>query len=107
MGGATGGAFTNPLLGTGMEPAAVLAREAIQNSVDARDKGEKVRVEFRRVTLTDKRKANFVAAMRLDPALTSHRKNLKLPRGACFDSLKDGKQALQLLYIEDYGTYGL
>lgn len=47
MGGATGGAFTNPLLGTGMEPAAVLAREAIQNSVDAREEGKKVRVDFR------------------------------------------------------------
>ena len=107
MGGATGGAFTNPLLGTGMEPAAVLAREAIQNSVDARDKGEKVRVDFRRVTLTDKAKADFVAAMSLEPALTSHRKSLKLPRGACLDSLADGKQPLQLLYIEDYGTWGL
>lgn len=107
MGGATGGAFTNPLLGTGMEPAAVLAREAIQNSVDAREKGEKVRVEFRRVTLTGKAKSEFVAAMGLDPALTAHRKSLKLPRGACLDTLSDSNQPLQLLYIEDYGTWGL
>jgi hypothetical protein len=107
MGGATGGAFTNPLLGTGMEPAAVLARESIQNSVDARGKGEKVRVEFRRVTLKGKAKAEFVAAMGLAPAITSHRKNLKLPQDTCLDTLADLKKPLQLLYIEDYGTCGL
>jgi hypothetical protein len=108
MGGATGGAFTNPLLGTGMEPAAVLAREAIQNSVDAREnKDQKVRVEFRRVTLRGTAKAEFAAAMGLSPALTSHRKHLKLPQGACFDTLSDPDQPLQLLYIEDYGTWGL
>lgn len=107
MGGATGGAFTNTLLGSGMEPAAVLAREAIQNSVDARDAGSKVRVDFRRVTLTGKAKAEFVAAMGLDPALTAHRKSLKLPRGACLDTLDDEEQPLKLLYIEDYGTWGL
>ncbi len=107
MGGATGGAFTNPLLGSGMEPAAVLAREAIQNSVDAGEAGSKVRVDFRRVTLTGKSKADFVAAMGLDPALTAHRKSLKLPRGACLDSLDDNDRPLQLLYIEDYGTWGL
>ncbi|PIL46635.1 hypothetical protein CR105_00280 [Massilia eurypsychrophila] len=90
-----------------MEPAAVLAREAIQNSVDAGVKGEKVRVEFRRVTLKGKAKAEFVAAMGLSPAITTHRADLKLPRDTCLDSLKDPKKSLQLLFIEDYGTCGL
>lgn len=107
MGGATGGAFTNPLLGTGMEPAAVLAREAIQNSVDAGRAGEKVRVEFRRVTLSGSRKSDFVNSLGLDPALVSRRKNLKLPRENCLESLGDSKRPLQLLFIEDYGTCGL
>ena len=107
MGGATGEAYTNPLLGTGMEPAAVLAREAIQNSVDAQMSGQKVRVDLRRITLTGTAKADFVAAMGLDPALLSRRNSLKLPRDACLDTLSDEKQPLQLLYIEDYGTSGL
>jgi len=107
MGGATGGAFTNPLLGTGMEPAAVLAREAIQNSVDARASDGKVRVEFRRVGLNGKGKSDFVATMGFAPALTAHRNALKLPQGACLDTLPHAKQPLHLLYIEDYGTFGL
>ena len=107
MGGATGGAFTNTLLGTGMEPAARLAREAIQNSVDARENGGKVRVEFHRIALLGKQKADFVSAMSLSPALLNHQKKLKLPRGACLDTLSDGKKPLTLLYIEDYGTFGL
>ena len=107
MGGATGAAYTNPLLGTGMEPAAVLAREAIQNSTDAQVKDAKVRVNFRRVTLTGKPKSDFIKAMGLDPALSARRASLKLPRDTCLDTLKDSDRPLQLLYIEDYGTCGL
>ena len=44
MGGASGEGFTNPLLGSGMDPAADLAREVIQNSTDAQMPGQKVRV---------------------------------------------------------------
>jgi hypothetical protein len=107
MGGATGGAFTNTLLGAGMAPAAVLAREAIQNSVDARYELQKVRVNFRRETLTGKAKAEFIATLELDPALTSHRASLKLPLGACLDSLDKKNVPLHLLFVEDYGTCGL
>jgi len=107
MGGATGEAFTNTLLGAGMEPAAVLAREAIQNSSDAQAGDEKVRVEFRRVTLTGAAKANFVAAMNLKPALTGRQKQLKLPRDTCLETIDDPRHPLTLLYIEDYGTFGL
>jgi hypothetical protein len=46
MGGATGGAYANTISGTGMELGAVLAREAIQNSVDAAD-GDDTRVRVR------------------------------------------------------------
>ena len=107
MGGATGEAYTNPLLGTGMEPAAVLAREALQNSVDAQVKGEKVSVDLRRVTLVGKAKSAFVAEMGLTAALTPRRKCLKLPRETCVDTLSDPKVPLNVLFIEDYGTCGL
>ena len=89
MGGATGEAYTNPLLGTGMEPTAVLAREAIQNSVDAQNKSEKVRVELRRVTLVGKAKAEFILAMGLKASFVPRRSSLKLPRGACLEALGD------------------
>lgn len=107
MGGASGEGFTNPLLGSGMEPAADLAREVIQNSTDAQVPGEKVRVDLRRVTLTGKEKQAFVEAMGLDPALTARRSYFNLPRGACLETLSDASAPLQLLYIEDYGTCGL
>lgn len=107
MGGASGEGFTNPLLGSGMEPAADLAREVIQNSTDAQVAGEKVRVNLRRVTLTGKEKQAFVKAMGIDPALTSRRSYFNLPRGSCLETLADANAPLQLLYIEDYGTCGL
>lgn len=107
MGGASGEGFTNPLLGSGMDPAADLAREVIQNSTDAQERGEKVRVDLRRITLTGKAKQGFVKVMGLDPALTSRRAYLNLPRGSCLETLSDPNAPLQLLYIEDFGTCGL
>lgn len=107
MGGVSGEGFTNPLLGSGMEPAADLAREVIQNSTDAQVAGEKVRVEMRRVTLAGKEKQAFVKAMGLDPALTSRRNYFNLPRGSCLETLGDAGAPLHLVYIEDYGTCGL
>jgi hypothetical protein len=47
MGGAAGEAFANTLKSPGMHPEHVLAREAIQNSVDAGLAGAKVEVHFR------------------------------------------------------------
>ncbi len=62
MGGAAGEAYANTLKSPGMQPEHVLAREAIQNSVDAAVEGEKVRVSFRHVRLTGAEKAAFVDA---------------------------------------------
>ncbi|RYH24363.1 MAG: hypothetical protein EON54_24580, partial [Alcaligenaceae bacterium] len=107
MGGASGEGFNNPLMGSGMDPAADLAREVIQNSTDAQVPGEKVRVELRRVTLTGKAKQDFVKAMGLDPALTSRHAYFNLPRGSCLETISDATKPLQLLYIDDYGTCGL
>ncbi len=60
MGGAAGEAYANTLKSPGMQPEHVLAREAIQNSVDAGLEGEKVRVVFRHKLLTGSAKAEFV-----------------------------------------------
>ena len=46
MGGAAGEAYANTLASPGMQPEHVLARESIQNSVDAGN-GDKVTVRFR------------------------------------------------------------
>jgi len=107
MGGVSGEGFTTPLLGSGLEPAAALAREVIQNSTDAQVSGEKVRVDMRRVALTGNEKIEFATAMGITPALTSRRSYFNLPRGSCLETLADELVPLHLLYIEDYGTCGL
>lgn len=67
MGGATGEAFANVLHATGMDPSAVMAREAIQNSVDAidTDGADKVKVVFRRTSFTGTLKKQFVKELDL------------------------------------------
>jgi hypothetical protein len=62
MGGAAGEAYANTLKSPGMRPEHVLAREAIQNSVDAAIEGEKVRVCFRHLLLNGSSKIAFVEA---------------------------------------------
>lgn len=109
MGGATGEAFANTLLGTGMSPDGVLAREAIQNSCDAAndpDK-EKVRIVFRRITLKGDEKKRFVAQLGLDGEIHKRKEHLDLPPGNCLEKITDADKPLHLLFIEDYQTHGL
>ncbi|MGH9893868.1 MAG: hypothetical protein ACREA0_18170 [bacterium] len=88
MGGATGEAFVNTLFGIGISPAAVLAREAIQNSSDARNPGpEKVRVVFRRITLTGRGKSEFIERLQLREHFSPRRNQLDVQPGNCLDSL--------------------
>jgi hypothetical protein len=107
MGGATGEAFTNTLASSGMAPASVLAREAIQNSVDARAEGEqKVRVEFVAKSIKGKEKAAFVAAAGLSQiGARSDKLGFKEPN--CIAGLADGKKGLNLLFVNDHNTTGL
>lgn len=107
MGGITGTAFTNTLLGSGIPPEALLARESIQNSCDAKSKdgAEKVKVVFRRVTLTGEQKKRFVEMASLK-GIASREGALNLPSGSCLTNLSKD-EPLHLLYIEDYGTFGL
>ncbi|MBD8641625.1 hypothetical protein IFT71_19360 [Sphingomonas sp. CFBP 13733] len=107
MGGATGEAFTNTLASSGMAPASVLAREAIQNSVDAHADGEqKVRVEFVAKAIKGKEKAAFVAAAGLN-AIGSRSDKLGFKEPNCISTLGDGKKALNLLFVNDHNTTGL
>jgi hypothetical protein len=106
MGGAAGEAFTNPLAASGMPRAAVLAREAVQNSVDAGENGGKVLVRFREHRVAGDEKAAFVKAANLD--LLAARQDAILPNQPnCLKSLTDEQVDISLLYVEDYRTTGL
>lgn len=106
MGGAPGEAYANTLKSTGMPPEHVLAREAIQNSVDAGIEGEKVRVCFRQMQLTGVAKANFVAAAGLQD-IAPRATHLELTSPNCFESLEQPRTPLSLLYVEDHNAVGL
>lgn len=106
MGGAAGEAFTNPLAASGMPRAAVLAREAVQNSVDAGVGDGKVLVRFREHLVAGIDKSNFVKAANLEVLAT--RQAAILPgQPNCLKSLNDKKAAISLLFVEDYRTSGL
>lgn len=107
MGGAAGEAYTNTLAASGMHPASVLAREAIQNSVDARVADDrKVRVEFVARTLVGDAKASFVKQAGL-AAFLPRKDKLGFKEPNCIGSLDKANAALNLLYINDYNTTGL
>src|SRR5690606_2478736 len=91
MGGATGEAFSNVLMGTGMVPASVLAREAIQNSVDASigDASAKVRVVFRRVSIAGEDKRRFVKILDLANSFLPRKDALGLQVGNVLDHIND------------------
>lgn len=109
MGGAAGEAFASTLTAAGMPTEHVLAREAIQNSVDASAEGArggKVRVVFRNSELTGAAKARFVEAAGL-AEIGGRASVLSLGNPNCLSTLESSRPALSLLYIEDYGTVGL
>ena len=107
MGSATGEAYANTLASTGMHPSAVLGREAIQNSVDARlSDSEKVLVRFRSAGLSGPSKRQFVRSARLD-SIAMRRTHLELPTPNCLGGLNDSEQEIRLLFVEDFHTTGL
>ena len=106
MGGAAGEAYANTLKSPGMQPEHVLAREAIQNSVDAGLGSPKVTVRFRQRSLKGKAKADFVQAA--DLGVQEVRKSaLELSSPNCLESLSSSSKPLELLYVEDYEAEGL
>lgn len=106
MGGAAGEAYANTLKSPGMQPEHVLAREAIQNSVDAALEGRKVRVCFRQSALIGAAKQAFVEAAGL-PAIAARGAELQLPTPNCLSTLDKVRTPLSLLYVEDYNAEGL
>lgn len=106
MGGAAGEAYANTLKSPGMQPEHVLAREAIQNSVDACLEDAKVLVRFRRRIMTGAAKSNFVAAAGLEE-IAARAEHLELSGRNCLGSLNKPRVGLSLLYVEDHDAEGL
>jgi len=105
MGGAAGEAYANTLKSPGMHPEHVLAREAIQNSVDA-GVGSKVAVRFRASVITGVKKTAFVEHADLR-GIAARAQALELAGTNCLQSLDKPKTPLRLLYVEDYNAEGL
>ena len=104
MGGAAGEAYANTLKSPGMPPAHVLAREAIQNSVDAGN-GAKVAVRFRATTLANTAKKNFIDAAGLSD-IAERTEALQLGPNS-LATINKARTPLQLLYVEDFNAEGL
>jgi hypothetical protein len=103
-GGAPGDAFKSIFNGSGKNQAETLAREAIQNSVDAAaDAGTSVVVDFRFVSLSGNKRRAFEKAADLSE-IAKRRDGLGLLPG---NILERHDSPLQLLYIDDYETTGL
>lgn len=105
MGGATGDAFANTLQGSGLPPAAELAREAIQNSCDAAKEGaRRVRVVFRIVNLEGDNRQRFLDDLHLERSFSERLSSLRIAPDNC---LGNSSRPLCLVFVEDYGTVGL
>lgn len=103
-GGAPGDAFKSIFNGAGKGAAETLAREAIQNSVDAaKDPSASVRVEMRFARLTGEERRSFEAAASIEDMRPRVQK-LGLYQS---NALTEADGALNLLYIDDYETTGL
>jgi len=105
MGGAAGEAYANTLKSQGMHPEHVLAREAIQNSVDA-GFGSKVAVRFRACAITGAKKMGFIEHADLK-CIAARAQALELVGTNCLQSLDKPKVPLRLLFVEDYNAEGL
>lgn len=110
-GGISGEGVTNALEGGGWTAREdLLAREAIQNSVDAldRDGGQrKARVRFRRRVLTGIEKRAFLDQLQFE-TLGEHAAPQQVPgHESAFVHADNLGKELELLYVEDFGTVGL
>lgn len=99
MGGAAGEAYANTLKSPGMYPEHVLAREAIQNSVDAGINGPKVLVRFKATSLIGDQKNQFIEGADLK-TIAARADQLELQSPNCLHTLDHPRTALSLLYVE-------
>lgn len=108
-GGISGEGVKNLLEASGFRTREdLIVREALQNSVDAHDdvKGHKVRVAIRKVTLSGKKKRDFVSLLSLDELANIAPILKSAPPDSPLHKLH-GQQPLSLLFIEDFHTVGL
>src|SRR5260221_6273220 len=108
-GGISGEGVKNLLEASGFKTREdLIIREALQNSVDAHDdvKGHKVKVVFRKVSLTGKKKKEFVALLALRELAEVGPLVKATPQDSPLRELDD-KSPRKLLYIEDFNTKGL
>lgn len=103
-GGAPGDAFKSIFNGSGKSHAETLAREAIQNSVDAATKsGSSVRVDFRFARVDGEARESIEEAAGLSE-MRAREPGLGLLRG---NALVELERPLELLFVDDYETTGL
>lgn len=113
MGGAHDGTYRHPLANTGLLNEHKLAREAIQNSVDARTDQGPVKVRFRREQADTGLMNSIGDTLNLwqdEGPLDRRVMGAGLGTGAdgFFDAyLGSSTNPQSILYIEDYGTLGL
>ena len=113
MGGAHAGAYRNPLAGSGLVREHKLAREAIQNSVDAQRDDEVVRVRFELESLTGDRLDQIGRDLQLLDCGGPVERLLDVPelgvdKPDFFDAQIDSDgRSNTVLFIEDSGTHGL
>lgn len=112
--GQTGETYRGTLNAVGLSPAALFARECIQNAADsallARHLGitpsnSSLRVEFHFKTLIGSEKRSFLNALKADQ-LADRRDLLEL-EDDCFLYDMDEKKPLRILVVNDYQTTGL
>ncbi len=105
MGGASSGAFRNPLAGLGVPAVDLVAREVLQNSVDAALLPDRpVRVEFRRRHLDASEWASLKPLLGFEEGSRVFEREDLVPKGSLADLTAD---PLDVLYVEDFGTTGL
>jgi hypothetical protein len=107
-GGATAGAFRNTLAGVGIDLAHLVAREAIQNSVDAASSDAAVRVVINSRTL----EGNELKALRKSLGLVGEGDDPTVRAGLLVEDDKTRvsdqlAKKLELVTIEDFNTVGL
>lgn len=105
MGGASSGAFRNPLAGVGVPPGDIFVREVVQNSVDAASSDDsKVRVRIGSKRLDGEKLSRFREALSLGPGSDVLLRAGLLPSKEIPDCLKG---PLDVLTVEDFETVGL
>lgn len=101
--------FNNVLQSSGFSAEERLAREALQNSVDAHrmDADYPVSVRIEKRYLSGEHKASLVNALQLDRELMRRSALFDLPPGNALETMGDPSDPLPVLIISDYHACGL